>query len=83
MNWYEVIGIIATLFVLLSFLMRDVKVIRIINIIGCIFFVVYGILIGSLSTWLLNGILIFIHIYYLVKFYMDKKKNEILETKEN
>ena len=83
MNWYEAIGITATLFVLLSFLMRDVKVIRIINIIGCMFFVMYGILIGSLSTWLLNGILIFIHIYYLVRFYMDKKKNEILETKEN
>lgn len=64
---YEIIGIIGTLFVLLSFLMKKVKHIRIINIIGAIFFVIYGLLIGAFSTWLLNGILILIHIYFLLK----------------
>lgn len=67
MNWFELIGIAGTLFVLLSFLMKDLRWVRIINIVGAILFVVYGILINALSTWLLNGILVIIHIVYLTK----------------
>lgn len=64
---YELIGITATVFVLISFLMNDIKKVRIINIIGASLFVIYGYLIGAFSTWLLNGLLIFIHIHYLRK----------------
>lgn len=64
---YEAIGIAGTLFVLLSFLMKDLKKVRIINIVGAVLFVIYGLLIGALSTWLLNGILVIIHIVYLIK----------------
>lgn len=67
MPWFEVIGIAGTLFVLLSFLMKDIRKVRIINIVGAVLFVVYGLLIGALSTWLLNGILVIIHIVYLLK----------------
>ena len=67
MTWFEAIGITGTLFVLLSFLMKDIRKVRIINIVGAILFVVYGLLIGALSTWLLNGILVIIHIVYLLK----------------
>lgn len=62
---YEFIGIAATIFVLLSFLMNDIKMVRFINIIGAALFVIYGLLIGAFSTYLLNGLLIGIHIYYL------------------
>ena len=65
--WIEILGIVATLFVLLSFLFNKQKTIRIVNIIGAVVFVVYGILINSISVWLLNGALIGIHIYYLIK----------------
>lgn len=65
--WIEILGIVATLFVLLSFLFNKPKTIRIVNIIGAVVFVVYGILINSISVWLLNGALIGIHIYYLIK----------------
>ena len=64
---YELIGIAATLFVLASFIVNDIRRVRIINIAGAALFVVYGILIGAFSTWLLNGLLIVIHIYYLTK----------------
>lgn len=64
---YEIIGLLGTLFVLISFLMKEVRLIRVINIIGAVLFVIYGLLIGALSTWLLNGILVIIHIIYLIK----------------
>lgn len=63
----EIIGITGTIFVLLSFLMKELKRVRIVNIIGAALFVVYGIIIGALSTWLLNGVLIIIHLYYLYR----------------
>lgn len=65
--FFEIVGIIGTLFVLLSFLMKDLKKVRIINIIGAVLFVVYGVLINAYSTWILNGVLIIIHIIFLTK----------------
>ena len=62
---YEIIGITATLFVLASFLVNDIRKVRLINIVGAALFVVYGYLIGAFSTWLLNGVLIIIHIRFL------------------
>ena len=61
----EIIGILAGIVVLLSFIPKDLKYIRIINIIGCILFVIYGIGINSISIWLTNGILGVIHIFRL------------------
>jgi len=66
MDAVEWVGIIASVFVLISFMMRDIRVIRIIGIIACIVFVAYGLLIDAVSIWLLNGILIFIHLFYLI-----------------
>jgi len=64
---HEVIGIVATLFVLVSFLFTNEKRIRQVNIIGAVIFVVYGIIIGAISVYVLNGALIIIHIYKLYK----------------
>ena len=63
----EIVGIIATLFVLASFILNDIRKVRYINIIGAALFVIYGLSIGAFSTWLLNGLLIVIHVHYLRK----------------
>jgi len=69
----ELLGIISTLFVLASFVLSGEAKIRRVNIIGSVLFVVYGIGIGALSVWLLNGALIFIHIFKLIK--LERAKN--------
>lgn len=61
----EAIGLLASVFVLLSFLTKGERNIRLINIVGASLFVVYGALIGALSVWLLNGILLGVHIVRL------------------
>lgn len=63
----ELIGILAGLFVLLSFTVTGERKIRMINIVGCVLFVIYGINIGALSIWLINGILVFVQLGYLLK----------------
>lgn len=72
----EAIGLSASVFVLISFLFSKQKQIRIVNIIGAALFVIYGLLIGALSVWLLNGALIAIHIYYLLKFKSEVNHDE-------
>lgn len=64
---YEIIGIIATLIVLLSFSFNSEKKIRIVNSIGSVLFVVYGLLIGALSVWLLNACVFTLNVYKLIK----------------
>lgn len=64
---YEIIGLIASVFVLISFIPKDIKLIRCINIVGCIVWIIYGILIGALSVWLMNLLVMIVHIYHLIK----------------
>ena len=72
---FEFIGILASLFVLVSFLMKKIRTIRIVNIVGAALFVVYGICINSISTWFLNGALIVIHLIFLLKSKIANKNN--------
>lgn len=66
MNW-EIMGTIASVIVLLSFLMKGEKNIRLINILGALLFVIYGILIKAFSIWFLNSMLVLIHICKIIK----------------
>jgi hypothetical protein len=58
----EILGTIASVIVLLSFLMKGETKIRIVNILGALMFVIYGISINAFSIWFLNGMLIIVHI---------------------
>lgn len=66
-NPVEIIGYVASAFVAGSLVMSSILALRIINLIGAIVFVVYGILIGSLPIILTNGFITMIDIYYLVQ----------------
>lgn len=67
-SFTEIIGYSASLGVLISFLMHDIKKLRIINTIGCFLFVFYGILLNfSIPIILTNTVIIVINIYYLIK----------------
>ena len=59
---YEILGIIASTLVLISFLFKKERSIRLVNILGAITFVIYGFLISSFSVILLNSMLIIVHI---------------------
>ena len=73
---HEILGIIATLFVLVSFTFTAETRIRQVNIVGAVLFVIYGIFIGAISVYILNAALIVIHIYKLYKSNTAKKSNK-------
>lgn len=83
MGILDYIGYIASLIVLISLLMSSVKKLRWINMIGSLVFGIYGFLIGSLPTGIMNMGIVFINVYYLVQMYGNKDYFQLLETTEN
>jgi len=71
--WIELVGIIAGIIVLGSFISKEQKRIRIVNAIGSVVFVVYGILITSYATIFLNGVMVLVQIVYLLRMKGDKE----------
>ena len=69
----EVFGILATVSVFISFLFKDVKLIRWFNLFGAVCFVIYGFGIGAIWTGVLNFSLIFVQIYHLYILKKSKK----------
>jgi hypothetical protein len=64
----EIIGYIASLGVLISFMMKDMKWLRIINTIGCGLFILYGYMLHySFPIIITNVCIVFINLYYLMK----------------
>ena len=66
----EIIGIIGTLLILVGFCSDKERIIRIFDMAGSILFIIYGVFIGSISTILLNSVLVMVHTY---KFYRGRK----------
>ena len=67
----EILGIVASLFVISAFLFKNVKIIRLLDAVGALLYVIYGILIHSYANILLNTVLIEVQIYHLHK--LNKK----------
>jgi cytosine/uracil/thiamine/allantoin permease len=66
----EWIGYLASLVLMISFLMKNINTLRIINSIGAILFVVYGImLVTSWPIIITNTFILGINIYYLSKHF--------------
>ncbi len=66
-SFTEWVGYLASFGVLVSFLMKDMRTLRIVNSIGCATFVLYGILLGSIPIIITNVAILVINIYFLTK----------------
>lgn len=70
MEW---LGIAGTLCILIAFLQKGELKIRILDLIGAVLFVIYGITIASFSTIFLNTALIIIQLIFIHKLKEEKK----------
>ena len=64
----EWVGYAASVGVLLSFLMKDIVKLRLINMVGCALFVVYGFMLNT--SWpiiITNVAILVVNMYYLLK----------------
>ncbi len=75
MNEYtEYVGYLASFLVLISFIMKRMSLLRIINTVGCTFFIIYGIMLPSIPIIVTNAAIVIINVYYLQKMIKSKNK---------
>ncbi len=56
---------------------------RILNLVGSVVFVVYGSILPAISTAVLNGVLIIVKLYYVIKMVIDHKKQKQTQVENN
>jgi hypothetical protein len=67
----ELMAYIASVVVLISFIVNDVKLLRFLNNIGCVLFLIYACYHERYPLIFLNSIIIVVNFYYIFK--KDKK----------
>ncbi len=78
--WLEMIGYLGSVVVAISLMMRSLLRLRVINSIGCVVFVVYGILIHAYPVAILNGFIVCINLFYLARMFAQKDYFQLLEV---
>ncbi len=85
-QYYEIVGYVGSFLVALSLSMKNIRLLRRINLIGAGTFATYGVLIGAIPVVILNGFIVLIDIYYLYKMYKTKEQFKmvpVLDKKHN
>ncbi len=85
-SYYEIVGYVGSFLVALSLSMKNIRLLRRINLIGASTFATYGVLIDAMPVFMLNGFIVLIDIYYLYKMYRTKEKFQmvpVLDKKHN
>ena len=73
LNWIELMGYTASVFVAISLMMESIIKLRILNFIGAMLFGTYGLLIESIPVMLLNYFIGLTNVYFLWKLYKTRK----------
>jgi uncharacterized protein with PQ loop repeat len=66
----EWVGYLASLVLMVSFLMKNINTLRIVNSMGCLLFVVYGFMLAT--SWpiiISNSFILGVNIFYLIKHF--------------
>ncbi|MDO5663934.1 MAG: uroporphyrinogen decarboxylase [Bacteroidia bacterium] len=75
MNYTELIGYLAMAFLVISFIPKQVRKVRTINLFACTFFIIYGIMLGLKWPIIIsNAMVAIIQMYHL---FLVKKKADI------
>jgi len=72
MNWIEGLGYVATIVTLISMMVKDMVYLRVINSVGCLLWIGYGMLSESIPVLIVNTVILGIHIFKLIEL----KENE-------
>jgi hypothetical protein len=72
MNWIEGLGYLATIVTLISMMVKDMVFLRVINSVGCLLWIGYGMMTESIPVLIVNTVILGIHIFKLIEL----KENE-------
>jgi len=75
---YELIGYAASVLVAVSLMMRSILRLRILNLIGALFFTIYGLVIGSYPVAGVNLFIVMVNLYYLFQIFSAREYFNLL-----
>ncbi len=75
MNWIEGLGYVATIVTLISMMVKDMVYLRVINSVGCLLWIGYGMMSESIPVLMVNTIILGIHIFKLIELKETEDKN--------
>jgi hypothetical protein len=67
----DLLGFIASIIILISFAVKDIIKLRIVNSIGSIVWIIYGCIINNNPTIFVNVAVLIIHSWWLIKNYYN------------
>jgi hypothetical protein len=67
MNWIEGLGYVATIVTLISMMVKDMVYLRVINSVGCLLWIGYGMMSESIPVLIVNTVILGIHIFKLIE----------------
>lgn len=76
MPWVEIVGYVGMAFLLVAFMMKDIKWLRILNIVGGIICCIYGFLTATYATAALNLSLCVINLSAPFRYYISFKRKQ-------
>jgi len=79
----EIIGYVASIVVAISLTMSSILKLRIINLIGAITFVIYGLMLPTYPVAFVNFLIACINVYYLIQMSSQKEYFQILDSEAN
>lgn len=79
----EWIGYMASIIIAISMLMNSIQKLRWFNLFGAALFSLYGFLLKAYPVGFLNGFIVAIDIYYLIKMYSSKEFFKFLEVRND
>lgn len=62
---FELLGYLASLFVAISLMMRSLTKLRVINLVGSLLFIAYGLVIGAYPVAVMNAFILLVNLYHL------------------
>ena len=67
----EFIGYAATFFLIISFMLDDFFIFRLVNSIGAILFIIYGLLKKAPPVTVTNILILLLNIYYILRHFLE------------
>ena len=77
------IGYLASIFLAYSLIVTNALKFRILNILGCLTFIIYGVLIPAFPVIVANGLLLFINIFQLHKFHQSNEQFQYVSIEQS
>lgn len=77
----ELLGYASSVMVALSLMMKDIVWLRVFNLIGCILFTTYGLLIDAMPVVVTNSFIACVNLYYLAKMAKSQARGQRVATK--